>query len=241
MRNPLRVVSNLIWPPKCVFCGAFLPITTEASACYCPNCVELSRVSEPMACIHCSTPLIPLTGNQYCPKCDRKEVHFDGLCAPFYYENDVRRSILLYKRYYRYAYLKTYAVFLAEQFYSTASFFDCTCICAVPGWKWEILFSGENRPKRLEQAVQEVIPLPILNGALVKIRKTKKQKRLTAKERIKNVANAYAVVAPERVKGQTVLLLDDVYTTGATANECAKVLKRAGAKAVYVMTLAMRL
>ncbi len=241
MKKLFRVLSNLFWPPRCVFCGAFLPLTTEASACYCPNCVELSRTSETMKCLQCSTPLISLSGDQYCPKCDAKKVHFDGLCAPFYYENDVRRSILLYKKYYRYAYLKTYAVFMAEQFYNSPSFYDCTCICAVPSWKVENLFTGENRAKHLAKAVREVIPLPILRGVLVKQRRTLKQKRLTAKERIKNVKDAYAVVAPEQVKGQIVLLLDDVYTTGATVNECAKVLKKAGAKEVYVMTIAMRL
>ena len=153
----------------------------------------------------------------------------------------MRRSVLLYKTYYRYSYLKTYAVFMGERFYTAPSFFDCTCICAVPGWKWENFFSGENRAKHLEQAFHEVVPLPILKGALVKTRKTKKQKRLTSKERTQNVRNAYAVLAPERVKDQIVLLLDDVYTTGATVNECARVLKQAGAKEVYVMTIAMRL
>lgn len=239
--NLIRVVSNLFWPPKCVFCGAFLSVTTKANECYCPACVELSRTFEPMACMRCSSRLISLAGEQYCPKCDQKKVYFDGQCAPFYYENDVRQSILRYKFHSRRAYLKTYAVFLAEMFYSTVDFFDCTCICVVPNWKWDTFFSGENRPKIYAKAVQEVVPLPILDGVLVKTRKTKKQKRLTAKERVKNVAGAYAVVNPEKVKDQVVLLLDDVYTTGSTVNECAKTLKRAGAKGVYVMTIAMRL
>ena len=240
MKRFFRVLSNLFWPPKCVFCGNFLPLCTDADACYCSNCIELSRTSETMACLHCNTLLVSLSGKQYCPKCDATTVHFDGLCAPFYYENDIRRSVLLYKRYYRYSYLKTYAVFMAEQFYNSPSFYDCTCICAVPAWKWETFFSGENRAWYLEKAVHDVIPLPVLKGVLIKKRHTAKQKRLTAKERIKNVKNAYAVVAPEQVKDQIVLLLDDVYTTGATVNECARVLKQAGAKEVYVMTIAMR-
>ena len=130
---------------------------------------------------------------------------------------------------------------MAEQFYNSPSFYDCTCICAVPAWKGEVFFSGENRAKRLAEAVREVVPLPALNGVLVKSRRTAKQKQLSAKERMKNVKNAYAVAAPEKVKDQSVLLLDDVYTTGATVNECARALKRAGAKEVYVMTIAIRL
>lgn len=239
--NVLRLVGNFLWPPKCVFCQTFLPITTEASACYCSACVERSRTGEPASCITCSTPLVPLAGELYCPKCDGKKVHFDGLRAPFCYDNEVRASVLRYKFRYRSAYLKTYATFLGEQFYGTPAFHDCTCICAVPGWKWDIFFASEDRAKTLAFAVREVIPLPVLSGVLVKTRKTKKQKRLTARERAANVRGAYSVAKPECVKDEVVLLLDDVCTTGSTVNECAKVLKRAGAKAVYVLTIAMRL
>ena len=238
--NPLRIAGNLLWPPRCVFCGKFLSVTTSQDACYCPECAQRCRPSEQMTCARCSVEMVPLARQVFCPRCDPKTVFIDGMSAVFYYDDDIQASVLRYKFHKRSAYLKTYAVFMAETFYNTPKFFDCTCICAVPDWKWDAFFAGESRSRNLMRAFHKLVPLTRLDGVLVKQRKTRKQKKLTAKERAKNVAGAYAVTDPERVKGQTVLLLDDVYTTGATANECAKTLKKAGAKEVYVLTLAIR-
>lgn len=236
----LRIAGNLLWPPRCVFCGKFLPITVAQDACYCPECAQRLRPQEQMSCGVCSTEMVPLARHLYCPKCEPKVLHIDGLAASFYYDDDVQQSVLRYKFHKRSGYLKTYAVFMAETFYNTPKFFECTCVCAVPDWKWDAFFAGESRSRNLCSAFHKLVALPRLDGVLIKQRKTGKQKKLSANERLKNVAGAYAVTDPDRVKGQIVLLLDDVYTTGATTNECAKTLKKAGAKEVFVLTLAIR-
>ncbi len=234
------IIGNILWPPRCVFCGEFLPVTVPRDACYCPKCAQRSRPSEQMACARCSAEMVPLARQLYCPRCEPQSVFIDGIGSVFYYDDEIRSSVLRYKFHKRSEYLKTYAVFMAETFYNTPKFFGCTCICAVPDWKWDVFFAGESRSRRMSRTFHRLVPLPQLDGILIKKRKTRKQKKLSAQERVKNVAGAYAVTDPERVKDQIVLLLDDVYTTGATANECAKTLKKAGAKEVYVLTLAMR-
>jgi len=80
--------------------------------------------------------------------------------------------------------------------------------------------------------------VPIEPGLLVRTRKTEAQTGLGKKERRENIRNAFSVRDPSRVKGRSVLLVDDVYTTGATLEECAGTLVRAGAEAVYILTLA---
>ncbi|MBI5199484.1 MAG: ComF family protein [Nitrospirae bacterium] len=67
---------------------------------------------------------------------------------------------------------------------------------------------------------------------------TRPQIELKGEERLKNVKGAFKVKDPKDIEGKSLLLIDDVYTTGATVRECSKVLKRAGAEKVYVLTLA---
>ena len=79
---------------------------------------------------------------------------------------------------------------------------------------------------------------PLLPDALQRIRWTAPQITLDREQRRKNVRGAFAVRDPSLVAGRRVILVDDVYTTGATVDECARVLNRAGTEAVYVLTLA---
>ena len=80
--------------------------------------------------------------------------------------------------------------------------------------------------------------LPVLYTSLVRRRRTPPQTSLRRKDRLKNLRRTFAVTQPEAVGGKNILLVDDVFTTGTTVNECAKVLRKAGAGHVYVVTLA---
>ena len=80
--------------------------------------------------------------------------------------------------------------------------------------------------------------LPLLRGALVRVRPTSTQTNLSARKRRENVRNAFRARDPDWLAGRRILLVDDVMTTGATAAECSRVLKEAGAAAVYVVTVA---
>ena len=90
----------------------------------------------------------------------------------------------------------------------------------------------------LAQAVAEVLRLPVLVQPISRIRDTPPQAKKNRKERAKNVHGAFLVKEVEQVRGQDILLVDDVMTTGSTVNEVARVVKRAGANRVHVFTLA---
>ena len=93
----------------------------------------------------------------------------------------------------------------------------------------------------LAREVARTLSLPLANGLLLRVKDTESQAKKTRVERAKNIKGAFQVNRPERVAGLDILLVDDVLTTCATANEAAKVLKRAGAGRVDVFTLARAL
>lgn len=96
---------------------------------------------------------------------------------------------------------------------------------------------GFNQSEILASIVAKRFHRPVLRKALARIRRTLPQAG-KPRDRVRNVRGAFTVGNPERVKDRTLLLVDDVFTTGATVNECAKVLMKAGARRVLVYTLA---
>jgi ComF family protein len=97
---------------------------------------------------------------------------------------------------------------------------------------------GFNQSTVLAKSLSQHFQLPLLVKNLIRIRPTDSQAGLKGrKERQKNVKNAFRVVNPDSLKDKHVILVDDVFTTGATVNECSKTLKKAGVKSVLVLTL----
>jgi ComF family protein len=95
-----------------------------------------------------------------------------------------------------------------------------------------------NQARLLADALAGELQLPLMRGCLERVRDTGTQTHLTARQRAENVRDAFRVRHPEWVEGRHFLLVDDVMTTGATVNECARALKAAGAGRVLVVTVA---
>ncbi len=97
---------------------------------------------------------------------------------------------------------------------------------------------GYNQAEILAQNVAAAQRLVLMTQNLVRVRRTAAQWQFSSKrDRLENVKNAFHVRFPERIRGQHLLLIDDIFTTGSTANECAKTLKRAGAASVVVLAV----
>jgi ComF family protein len=108
----------------------------------------------------------------------------------------------------------------------------------VPLHKKRLRSRGFNQALILAHGISERFSVPLLYDTLVRLRSTRPQVELSGHERVENVRGAFCLLRPSEVRDKRVLLVDDVFTTGATMNECAKVLKDAGARSVTVLTLA---
>lgn len=114
-------------------------------------------------------------------------------------------------------------------------------VVPVPLFRRKLRERGFNQAEEIARAFvhrRVLASIQLDTASLVRVRETTSQTGLTRHQRRTNVRGAFAVVKPERIKGRSVLVIDDVMTTGTTASECTRVLLRAGAKQVFVATVA---
>ncbi len=111
-------------------------------------------------------------------------------------------------------------------------------IIPVPLHRWRLLKRQYNQATLLARSVSSLTNIPVLTNCLVRKKATESQGHKTLKERKQNVKQAFDVIDPDSLKGKSIVLIDDVWTTGATLDACAKILKKAGAHRIFVLTLA---
>ena len=212
----MRIVHwlmELLFPPRCVLCG------------------KLLKKNETDLCLTCrvETPGYPHS--------KRRPQFLDSFAAVWYYEGNVRKSLLGYKFYGRRNYASAYGRILAmrlEEEYPDG--FDI--LTWVPVSRLRRMRRGYDQVELLASHVAaelDTVPVPTLK----KIRHNRRQSGIRdAAVRRANVLGAYRITDPALVCGKRVLLLDDILTTGATVSECARILRMAGAREVHCAALA---
>lgn len=120
-----------------------------------------------------------------------------------------------------------------QEFFQSADY-----IIPVPLHRWRLFKRQYNQATLLARSVSSLVDRPVLTNCLVRKKATQSQGHKTIKERKKNVKHAFDVINSDIIKGKTVVLIDDVWTTGATLEACTKALKKAGVYRVFALTLA---
>lgn len=190
---------------------------------------------------------VPFNNGETCPVCGRKTVrpeicveckddvplYKQGVSALVYEDN---ACVLVSKFKNGNGYLKEYFADLLKEKINRLPAFDC--MVYVPMLKKAERRRGYNQSRLLALALSERTKLPVIENALIKVKETGEQKSLSKKERKENIAGCFRIAKKDEVKNKNILLVDDVLTTGATANEITKVLLRAGASSVFLATVA---
>lgn len=234
--NILSGFFDLVFPRKCELCGR---PADRLGRHLCSACLmRLSVISPVGACRICGQPAPGSQQEFLCDDCRKHRPHFDRAAVAFNFEGSVRTLIHKYK--FRHA-LQLKDDF-ADWMEAVARLrFDLAAVDAVLPMplKWSRrLNRGYNQCEYLAQEMARRIDRRYDAGALRRCGSPSQQAALTEDERRENVKGTFAVRAPERVKGRTLLLIDDIMTTGATLSEAAKTLKEAGAERVWCVTLA---
>lgn len=231
---------DVVFPPRCCYCGAGLKLGTDAGLCC--GCLVRVRCLEPPICLCCGTKLDADGGseNRYCGGCLKQRPFFDKARSLYFYEPPL--SSLIHRLKFHGSGIAAAALAdLVARDRPGTDLRDVDLIIPVP------LHSARLRDRGLNQSlVIARLAFPrdgkrIEPMVLVRKRETVAQTGLSGKERRKNLRGAFAVNERQLIRGRSVLLVDDVYTTGSTVMECSKTLKRAGAARVEVLTLARAL
>lgn len=168
-----------------------------------------------------------------CPECKAYSPAYEKAVSAVVYRDGGAKLIMKYKK--GGAYLKEYFADLLIK--KCADFSDAEGICYVPMTARAERRRGYNQAKLLAEALGERLNLPVLDSALEKLKETAEQKSLDRKEREQNLKGCFRAERAQ-IEGKTLILVDDVMTTGSTAEAAIKQLKKRGAKKVYFATAA---
>ncbi len=229
----IKAFDKALYPMYCTcdVCGEELVADTRYRLC--SDCIAKLPFINGHRCLCCGVPLAD--ESDYCNRCQYERGAFVKNRSPLVYEGETR--IMIYSlKFGKKKYLaQTLGALMADEFLKDDMAADI--IVFVPMTETEEKKRGFNQSELLAEEVGRRLNIAVL-PALVKIKDTKAQKELSGKERAQNLEGAFACVF-EQVKNRRILLIDDIFTTGATANECAKVLLKAKAREVNVLTAAI--
>ena len=229
-------IFNSLFPEKikCIVCGEEL--NNDNTNCICPVCLKTLPFINGNKCIRCSMPLSE-GYDKVCFNCKAHNYSFTEVKSVFAYEGNIRNVIYKYK-YEKAKYLGKYlSKFLVPVYAQTDWQIDF--VIAVPLHKNREKNRGYNQSKIMAETFCEITKLPELN-IIKRIVDTPSQTLLSHEERTKNLKDAFEIDKDKKnlIKDKNVLVIDDVYTTGATMQEITKLLQKNGAKNIYGLTLA---
>ncbi len=235
-------ILNFLYPPQCAACGAGFGL--DANTRVCAACLAKVEPLPAPLCSICGGPVESATGNDpRCARCIAASPRFRRARSIARYrasaEDDPTSLPALIRRH-KYGLDQAVGRALAEYLGPLLPIArdDLDIVVPVPLHRRRLWWRGFNQAALLAAEVAHRLGLPIETGVLTRVRATNPQTYRHHDERLRNVRRAFTAPKPERLAGKCILLVDDVMTTGATAEECARTLLDAGAKAVDVFTLA---
>jgi ComF family protein len=239
----LGAFLDWLYPPRCRSCRD--GVLGRDEECVCAACRSRIRLVAHPLCAICGRPFPDAAGEDHeCAACLTREPHFSKARAWAFYprgespDDPVRVMVQKFKYGRKISLGKPLGRIMAAACYEEFRNDNLDCIIPVPLHPKRLRWRGFNQAVVLGKELSRAWRVPIDPFVLVRTRPTVPQTELHEEERRKNVRGAFAVNDGAPLKHKTLLLLDDVYTSGATVNECSRVLRRAGAKAVHVLTLA---
>ncbi len=209
-------ILKIIYPPMCSICGA------PNDRYLCKKCeIKLNHI-EIISSIESYT---------------NEDIFFDEQIHGFMYDGVIRDLVLQYKFGYKPYIYKTFKSFFEknEKLYLLFKKYDI--IVPVPISKKRYKNRGYNQSTLLAKELEKIFNLQLEDKVLIKIKNNPRQSTLSQEERLINTKGVYKIYKNDKIVDKSILLFDDVFTTGATCNECAKVLKEAGAKRVGVFSI----
>jgi ComF family protein len=221
---------NTLFPESCPVCQK--PSYDHKTAPICTECWQSIQPYNGQKCRKCGKPLFSDIST-VCGECIKDEPAFRSARSFGLYDGTLRKAINLFK----YHNIKRLSKPLSE-IILRIRIPRVDAVLPVPLYKKRLRQREFNQSALFAKYIAKNLGITLLLDCLVKIKDTMPQVGLSSKDRLKNIRKAFGIKDKKLIEGKKVLLIDDVITTGATVRECSRALKKAGAKEIYVITLA---
>lgn len=234
IKNFWSKLLNALFPPLCLKCKE---ICSDAGG-ICSDCFASIRFVNAPYCDKCGCPVDEVQKEWgFCPCCrKRKKCYFDKARFTVCYDHNISPMILALKYADKTCIVPLFAKWLRNAGKDILP--DADMLVPVPLHLFRTLGRKYNQSALLAKELSRISKIPYCPFCLKRVKNSHSQGEFSFRDRKRNIKGVFVVNPDCRVKGKTVVVIDDVMTTGATLNECAKVLKEAGAARVYVLTLA---
>lgn len=216
----LMDLFDLIFPKKCLGCG-------RAGKYICERCLKAAEKAY-LVCPVCKNFSVSGATHSYC----NSKTSLDGVVAIFRYEGIIKKAVKRIKYNFNFDIASELANLVSPEIRGFAGF----VVVPIPIHSSRQRWRGFNQAQILGQSIAKNLGLEYQKDLLTKVKKTPQQVGLHRSERLRSIRGVFAVNA--KTVPENILLFDDVWTTGATLNEAAKVLKKAGAKTIWGLTIA---
>lgn len=212
-------IADLLFPPACIFCNQI----TKDKSLICEPCKKAlkKQITDKPQSIYVK---------------DTK--YIDKIGTVFAYNDFTKNAVLNLKSTGRTDIVLFFGELLYDEFETVFGSLSFDAIIPVPMHKIKRKRKGFNQAYLIAKVVSKKTKIPVISDALIKPKHKKEQKKLSSKERRKNAKKAYECLNKEKISGKRLLLVDDVMTTGSTADECARVLIESGAENVSALVIA---
>ena len=231
----MHALADLLYPRVCLACHGD---AAREQGFLCWDCRAGLEYIAGEFCAQCGDPIEGVAGHEFrCSACQDRKPGFVLARSAVRHRGLFRNAVWAFKYENAICLAADFAQLLegcVRAHYGRIAFDAVTCVPLHPRKERERTY---NQSALLGQETARRLGVPFFGGCLRRVRDTSTQTHLSAAGRRRNVHGAFAVRAAEWIEGRTLLLVDDVMTTGATVDECARMLKKAGAAGVYVVTL----
>ncbi len=238
-KNFIEKLLELVYPNRCVICDEVLPYGFDRGVC--PKCLPVSEALCLLGslCIKCGKHH-PSTSGELCYDCSRLERKFESGRGVWLYTGQVKDSIHRFK----YRGKPDLAVSFAKEaaaYYKATAGWEIDAIVPVPLHPGRLKERGFDHCRLMAAELGELLELPVIQDALLRDKETSPQHGLNNTERRSNLKEAIIINRHKReqVAESNILVVDDIFTSGATVDACARALQKAGADKVYFLVLAI--
>lgn len=231
---------NLAYPAACGICGVKLSGIPEEAASMCDSCLTGVKRNPAPYCKTCGRSLRGAAESvDICWECRGRRFNYERSWSCFLYEGAAREMLHLLKYSKKFSLSDTFCgLFVRFMRDNPLIAADVDAVLAVPLYHTKLREREFNQARLLAEAAAKEFGFSDLSACLNRIASTRPQSELDRAQRLENVKNTFRAKNGFLLKGKNMLLVDDLFTTGATMNECAGVLKEAGANKIHCLTFA---